>query len=146
MPVTIYIRRSDGTEKITLNTEVDLGIDDDNIEGELSRMGQILGEYGIHFAELKAQLAQDETHETKIKAYYDIWYRDPVNYSGKFTEPKIKCLVICHPKVLEALDRTNQTRISLFKAENLYRSLYQKSDCLRALAYKHRVEIKATGI
>lgn len=145
MPVTITIDRPSGPEDVVLNTEIDCGIDDDNIDAELSRMGQILAEYGVHFAELRGQLAIDETAASRMVAYYDLWFRDPANYSGKITEGKIKSLVISQPAVILVGDKVNQTKVHLFKVENLYRSLYQKADCLKALAYKHRVEIKATG-
>ena len=143
--VTLVIDRPNGPEEVKLDTERDFGIDDENIDAELCRMGQILCEYGGFFAELRAQLVKDETDESRVKDYYDLWFRNPDNYKEKVTETKIKSLVGSQPAVQAAGDKVNATKGYLFKIENFYRSLYQKADCLKCLAYKHRVEIKATG-
>lgn len=149
--VEIQVERptAEGFKSVTvaLNTEKDFGIDEDNLDAELCRMGQILCEYGEIFGELRAQLARDETIESRWRDAQDLEERKRPAPKGKKspTEAKIKALVNGHEHVRAAEDKVNHTKRNLYKAENFYRSLHRKCDCLQALTYKHNREIKATG-
>lgn len=126
-------------EEIEIGEISDFQIDEANVEGELCQAGSHLAFYGSLVADLKAfvsrkKLALDEYNSfqaQKIRAE-----------STKITENNIKEKVKLEPEYKRLMEEFIIAERDLTKAENLYKSQIKKTDCVIAMSYAKRQEIR----
>lgn len=127
------------SEEIEIGEISDFQIDEANVEGELCQAGSHLAFYGSLVADLKAfvsrkKLALDEYNSfqaQKIRAE-----------STKITENNIKEKVKLEPEYKRLMEEFIIAERDLTKAENLYKSQIKKTDCVIAMSYAKRQEIR----
>lgn len=126
----------------TFNTAKDFLIIEDDLDGELCRMGQLLVEYGTTWSDLKSQVAR---HEEEQEAFYSQKASALRAATAKITADAVKETLKADPQYRQFVLRTLRSEQCMLRVEVWYKSLLGKKDCLIALAYKHRQEIKAMG-
>jgi len=124
------------------NTTKDFLIMEDDLDGELCKMGQLMVEYGSTWSDLKAQLAR---HEEEQEAFYSQKAVVLRAAQAKVTADSVKEQLRSDPDYRKFVLRSQRTEHIMLRVEVWYKSLLGKKDCLIALAYKHRQEIKAMG-
>lgn len=125
-------------QEISIDTDPDFTINEDDIDGELCKAGRLLCFYGDLAAELKGQALNAKTN----LEYWDATASQNIRSLGqKITEGNIKEKVLVNPERKEHLDFFQKSERDFQKIENLYRSQQKKVDCVIALAYKQRTEI-----
>ena len=120
-----------------LHVEEDFQIDDQDLDRELCRMGQLIASYGEVQAAVRASLARRE--ETAEQAYA----RAFLNHSQVTPKPTVdacKALATTDPKVAAANQEKIQWEEQALKIDNLFKGLLRKCDCLTALTYKQKAE------
>jgi len=126
----------------TFDTAKDFLIDETNLDGELCRMGQLMVEYGSTWADLKAQVARHDEEQEAFYAHKALGVRSS---KEKITADAVKETLKSDQEYRSFLLRTQRSEKFMLQVEVWYKSLLGKKDCLIALAYKHRQEIKAMG-
>jgi hypothetical protein len=135
-------------EKIDINPDDDLLVDDSNVDSELVKMGHLLGYYGDISARLKAQLARKEEDKEAVDAEIDKEIRDRYVLTARTgkekppTESKIKKEIIRHEKYQGALAILSATRLYYYRMDTLLKALIKKADAVNTLAYSQRAERK----
>jgi hypothetical protein len=124
------------------DTENDFRLDENNVDGELCKMGQQLLWYGDAYAELKAEAARKKEVTERVSAALDARHRAAMD---KPTEGKIRSAVLNDENYMNARNAELASTANLIRVETWYKSLNKKIDCLQALAYKQRIELKHTG-
>lgn len=140
----VPIERWDGQKWIEMdhhfNVERDFLIMEEDLDGELCRMGQLMVEYGTAWAELKAQAAR---HKEEQKAAYAREAAMLRTSGEKMTEARVEEMITAHSSYRVYVQRTNRSTFFSDMLEVWYKSLAEKSRCLNALAFKHGREIQA---
>lgn len=128
---------------IELDTDSDFDINEDLIDKELSRQGQLMVQYGDLMAEMQAML---QRKEEEVKYFYSVTaakFRSDAEKSGeRLTEDKLKERVIKSDEYQNALFQVHKCRADALKANNWWRSIVKKADMLNSLAYRQGQEIK----
>lgn len=122
--------------------EEDFPINEDDLDRELCRMGQLLVHYGSAWAELKAQVAR---HQEEQEAAYAEKARSVRATRDKITADAVKEEVRADPSYRWFVQRTNRSEGFLAQADIWYRSMHRRAECLNALAYKANRELKLMG-
>lgn len=148
---TIYVERLRQVEDVwqwvpepeQFDLEEDFKIDENNLEREMCRMGQLLVRYGTLAGELQANLTRKEEHVKLIKAKVGGVLRAQYEAQGtKITEGKLADEVIANDQYQEALRSVHVLRSETIQSEHWYRSAIKKSDMLNALAFRQNAELK----
>jgi len=127
----------------TFDTERDFTIDDENLDGEISRIGHLLCRYGTIAAEQNANLRRKEEWVKTVEAQVSIDLRKAAEQAGtKVTEPQLKAQTIVHPKYQAALAATHVLRADSDKADHWFRSLMKKADLLHSIGFRQSAEIR----
>jgi len=125
------------------DVEKDFSIDDDNLDGEISRMGHLLCRYGTVAAEQNANLKRKEEYAKTMEAQVSIDLRKAADTAGtKVTEPQLKAQTIVHPKYQAALASSHVLRGDSAKADHWFRSLMKKADLLHSMGFRQSAEIR----
>lgn len=124
---------------IKLDVEAAFKLDDNNLDAEICRMGQLLLEYGDLEAELKAQSARKKAAIDYVGSIIAGQIRD----SGKkLTESAIKEQVVLSDDYQNSVFLFQDAEKDSNKITNHFRSLQKKADLLIALTYKQKAEIR----
>jgi hypothetical protein len=128
-------------ETITFSEE-DFNINEDNVDGELCRSGNLLCFYGNLAAELKGLAVNNKSDLETWDAETSLKLRSEAEVSGKkLTEGRVREMVVSNPDRRGMQQRYIKAETDYQKAENLFRSQQKKADCVISLAYKQRTEI-----
>jgi len=128
---------------IEIDSDEHLTIDETNVDGELAKMGHVLGYYGDIAARLKTQLARKEEDLEAIEAHIDHSLRQSFAQVGqKFTETQLKKAIINDPTYKKSLDELQRNRVYSYRVDNLFKALVKKCDALNCLGYSQRQERK----
>lgn len=151
MNKTIYVERLRQVENVwqwvpepeQFDLEADFGIDEENLEREICRMGQILVRYGTIAGELQANLTRKEEYAKLIKAKVGGALRSQYETVGtRITEGKLADEVTAHVQYQEALTALHLLRAEAIQADHWYRSAIKKADMLNALAFRQNAELR----
>ena len=115
-------------------------IDESNIEKELCGVGRELAFFGGYTADLKANAA---TKRLELEAYDAQLALDiRKNPDEKITEGYVKERIKADPKHIELATEVIESEKQLNKADNYFRAHAKRADCIIAIAYKQRTELK----
>jgi hypothetical protein len=120
-----------------LHVETDFTIDDQDLDAELCRMGQLIACYGEVQAAVKASLARRE--EAAEQAYASAFLKQS-QVTPKPTVDACKAQATLDPTVMQANQEKIQWEEQALKIDNLFKGLLRKCDCLTALTYKMKAE------
>ncbi len=134
-------------EQIELDPQNDTMIDENNVDGELCKMGHLLAYYGDLSAKLKTQLARKEEDLDALEAMIDKKIRDK-ELAAAQTNPKLKPPTESFLKKRIRTEEEYQigvsilqaTRLHFYRVDNLLKAMIKKADALNALAYNQRQE------
>ena len=126
----------------SFNTIEDFKLDENNVDGELCAVGQMLLEYGEAYAELKAEVARKKELTERMDAILYAKFRATLE---KPTVGEINSAITNDASHQAARNEEIASTANLIKVEMWYKSLIQKIDCLKALAYKQRKELQNIG-
>ena len=133
-------------ESIEKNVSIkleDFSIDEANIEGELCQAGSLLCFYADLAAELDAKAANLKSRLEEVRALQSIEIRK--NHTGsRLTENMIDELICSDNKYNIEKRNLIEAQKEAAKANNLFRSMNQKIECLKALAYRMNRQEKHT--
>jgi hypothetical protein len=129
------------TDNIELGDQSTFTIDENNVDGELCQVGSELCFYGNLAAELKAQAASKklelDAHDSELALQIRSMESDK-----RVTEGFVKETIKKNVKHKELTEELIQAERDLLKVENLFKAQQKRADCIIALAYKQRTEIK----
>ncbi len=136
-------------EVVNVSPDEHLTINDQDVDSELVRMGQLVAYYGDLAAQLKAQLARREEDKEAVEAMLDLTFRDAAK-AAQAADPKVK------PPTVEGLKKAvareesylivvaeiQTARLHHYRVDNLMKALIKKADSLNTLAHNQRQERK----
>lgn len=129
--------------EVHLKTDEDFSINDDLLDKEICRQGQLMVQYGDIMADMQAML---QRREEEVKYTYSVVatkIRSDAEKTGqKLTVDQIKEKAIQQQEYQNALFLLHKCRADALKANNWWRSIAKKADLLNALAYRQGQEIK----
>lgn len=129
--------------KEIFNLEEDFSIDEENLNREICRMGQLLARYGTIDAEMNANLKRKEEQVKLVKAQVSGAIRSQAEAtSTKMTETKLDEQVTIHNNYQQILNELHVLRADALKVDHWWRSIVKKADLLNALAFRQNAEIK----
>jgi hypothetical protein len=124
------------------NLEADFAMDDQQIEMEVCRMGQLLVRYGTIAAEQNANLKRKEEFAKLMSARVSAAVRSDAEAHGrKTTEPQLKEEVTAHASYQAALAELHILRADAIKADHWFSALMKKADLLKSLCFRQGAEI-----
>lgn len=131
-------------EKFDLHT--DFSMNEDNLNAEICRTGQLMVRYGGLAAEQSANLARKEEHVKLIKSQVSAATRSQNEALGtKTTETALAETVTLDSTYQKALSELHVLRADSLKADHWWRSILKRADLLNAMAFRHNAEIKHMG-
>jgi len=152
MMETVYVERlrlNEGnewgwvTEVEQINPQGDFTIDENNIDAELCRMGQLLARYGSLAAELNTNLARKEEELKYVSARVSAALRSQGEANGKkLTVDQLKEEVILSVEYQGALAPLHVLRADAEKVKHWWRSAQAKADALNSLTYWRGAEMR----
>ncbi len=130
-----------------MEVEIDAGedtlIDENAVDKELQKMGNLLAYYGDIAAKLKAQFIRKEEQLDAVISAVDDQLRQAIVAEGdKPSEARLKKAVIKHPEYQKTVDILGVYRLYYYRVEGLVRALRAKADALNTLAHNQRLEKK----
>ena len=129
--------------KQDLDTENDFSMDEDNLNREICKMGQLLVKYGTLAAEQSANLSRKEEHVKLVKASLSGALRSQAEVDGtKLTIPDLADKVTVHVTYQQALSELHILRADAIKADHWWRSILKKAELLNAMAYRQSQELR----
>lgn len=121
----------------------DFDVDENNLVGEICRMGQLLVRYGSLTGDQQANLLRKEEGVKLVKASVSAAIRSTAEAEGKkLTENAISEQVVVSSNYQEALSELHVLRADAIKSDHWYRSMVKKADLLNALAFRQNAELK----
>jgi len=130
----------------TFDLQKDFSIDEENINGEICRMGQLLVRYGSVAAEQEANLKRKEEYAKLVYAQVSGANRSNFEKEGvKVTDSKLSETVIQSDEYQRALANLHVLRADAVKSEHWWRSIIKKAELLNALAFRQNAEIRKMG-
>jgi hypothetical protein len=149
--VTVYLEQLEGEQfvarPIELTPDIDIQIDENNLDAEMCRAGQLLVYYGDLSAELKAQSARKKDYKEAIYSQLaQLTRSEAEKESRKVTEGVVKEKVLTNPDYINTQQEHNVAEMFAQKVDNFFRAQQKRVDLLIALAYKQRAEIQKGGL
>lgn len=131
------------TECEQLDVEGDFAINEDQIEREICRMGQLMARYGELAAVQEANLKRLEEKAKYVAAQLSGAIRSTAEKSGqKTTEGKILEELTQQPEYQSVLAILHTLRADAIKADHWWRAIIKKADLLNALCYRQSAEFR----
>jgi len=130
----LHVDTNQGVKIVTIDPN-DFSIDEANLEGELCNAGVLLCYYGDLAAELDAKASNMKNLVDEARGLECINLRNQ-NSGKKLTENMLEELIVSS-KAYQVLRSTlvNAQKEAL-KAQNLFRAMNQRVECLKALSYR----------
>lgn len=129
--------------KEEFDLEADFAINEEGLNAEICRMGQLLVRYGNLDAEQRANLQRKEEHAKLVKANCSAAIRSEAETKGqKITVGEIEEKTIAHPIYQQALSELHILRADANKADHWWRAIIKKAELLNAAAFRQNAEIK----
>lgn len=126
-----------------VDTKVDFSIDEDNLNVEICRTGQLLVRYGDLAANMSTNLKRKEENVKYVQARVAGALRSSAEATGsKLTEPQLAAKVVEDDQYQQALSELHAVRANALRADHWWRSIVKKTDLINALAYRQNAEIK----
>lgn len=149
---TMYVEkltRNDNDEWVWASTAImldpmeDFSMDEDNLNRDICKMGQLMVKYGSLAAEQGANLARKEENVKLVKASLSAALRSQAEVDGdKLTIPDLADKVTIHATYQQALSELHILRADSLKADHWWRSIVKKADLLTSMAYRQSAELK----
>jgi hypothetical protein len=125
------------------DTEADFAMDEDNLNKDICRMGQLMVKYGSLAAEQGANLSRKEENVKLVKASLSAAMKSQAEVDGrKLTIPDLSDKVTVHPTYQTALSELHILRADSLKADHWWRAIVKKADLLTSMAYRQSAELK----
>lgn len=125
------------------DTEKDFSMDEQNLNSDICKMGQLMVKYGSLAAEQAANLSRKEEHVKLIKASLSGALKSQAEVDGaKLTIPDLSDKVTVHPTYQQALSELHVLRADSLKADHWWRAIVKKADLLTSMAYRQSAELK----
>lgn len=132
----VHVNQEDGNPVAYDFDPKHFSTDDEEIDLELCNIGKLLLNYGEIEAALRFEVGKGEANLERVGALVDADIRNKA--TEKLTEPKIKNKVVLSEPYKAAKESVNISRRNHAMARWAMVALQQKSECLRALAYRDR--------
>jgi hypothetical protein len=128
---------------VKVNDHVDFTINDELIEADMCRLGQLLCTYGDLQAETKSTLARKEEELKQIYAQEALNVREMLRKAGeKSTESIVNETVLVSFNYTMKQAEVQLARSVAYRCENWWRSIQKKADLIQSLAYRQGAELK----
>lgn len=125
------------------DTPTDFSIDEDSLNTEICRIGQLMVKYGDLAARMNANLKRKEENVKYIHSKVASMRRSSAEATGeKMTEGKLSEYVTVDDLYQQALLELHIMRADALRADHWWRSITKKADMLNALAFRQNAEIK----
>jgi hypothetical protein len=125
------------------DTEADFSMDEDNLNTDICKMGQLMVKYGTLAAEQSANLSRKEEHVKLTKASLSAAFKSQAEVDGtKLTIPDLADKVTIHATYQQALSELHILRADSLKADHWWRAIVKKADLLTSMAYRQSAELK----
>lgn len=129
--------------EVIIDANEDTLIDENNVDKELTNMGNLLSYYTDIASKLKAQYIRKEEQLDAVISAVDDQLRQAIVAAGeKPSEARLKKAVIKHPEYQKTVDILGVYRLYHYRVEGLVRALRAKADALNTLANNQRQEKK----
>jgi len=121
----------------------DFAINDNQVEREICRMGQLMARYGTIAAELEANLKRKEEKIKYVAASLAAAIRSTAETKGtKMTEGKLQEELIQRQEYQDALNGLHGLRADAAKSDHWWRAILKKADLVNSLSYRQGAEYK----
>lgn len=128
-------------EKVSFDLHSDFTINDDDLEGEACKLGQLLVQYGDVYAKLKTQLTRQEEQLKQVAAITAQRIRkEAAENKEKVTENVVNERTLSDSYYVSFQGAVNRTRENYFRAESWWRSIQQKCDLVKMIGYRQKAE------
>lgn len=118
-------------------------MDDEQLENEACRMGQIMLLYGEAYAVKRAALLSQEDNVKKVYGAVSLTIRSRAEKEGiRITEDRIEQMTRTSEEYQTAVKDLNVARLESLRASAWWTTAQQKSDLIRMLGYRQSSEIK----
>ena len=125
------------------DTIKDFSIDENNLNYEICRMGQLMVQYGDLAARMEANLKRKEESVKYVQARIAGAERSQAEASGtKMSENKLVELVTVNAQYQQILSELHVLRADALKAKHWWASIIKKADLLNALTFRQNAELK----
>lgn len=129
--------------EVEIDSSEDTFIDDNAVDKELTKIGNLLAYYSDLAAKARAQyIRKEEGLDAVISAVDDQLRQAIVEAGEKPTESRLKKAVIKHPEYQKTVDILGVYRLYHYQLEGLVRALRAKAEALNVLAHNQRLEKK----
>ncbi len=129
--------------EVIIDANEDTLIDENSVDKELQKMGNLLAYYSDIASKLKAQFIRKEEQLDAVISAVDDQLRQAIVAAGdKPSEARLKKAVIKHPDYQKTVDILGVYRLYHYRVEGLVRALRAKADALNTLAHNQRLEKK----
>lgn len=129
--------------EVEIDSSEDTMIDDNAVDKELTKIGNLLAYYSDIAAHLKAQyIRKEEGLDAVISAVDDQLRQAIIEAGDKPSEARLKKAVIKHPEYQKTVDILGVYRLYHYQLEGLVRALRAKAEALNVLAHNQRLEKK----
>jgi len=129
-----HVDTDQGIRLIEINSD-DFSIDEMNIESELCKAGVLLCYYSDLAAELDAKAANLKNKADEVRGKQAIELRK-VHTGSRLTENMLDEMIVTSPGYQTIRSLLVEAQKEAFKASNLFKSMNQRVECLKALSYR----------
>lgn len=141
--VTVYHDQ----KEVTIDLEIVLRIDENNITGAFLNQASIYGYFAILQAEAERRVSITDMEKDQYYADTDLYMRKKSELAEKKpTEPQIKSMVLMDQDYQDALDRHAQAQEDLSTIKAIVNALKMRADMLISLGAHLRQEYSMTGM
>lgn len=142
MNQSVYIERDGELEEVSFNAD-DFSIDETTIDATLCNMGRLILQYGTIEAEVKLRVGRLASELERVEALLDSKVRKELREKGdKATEAAIRHAIIADEDYQNYVQALNQAERDQALMKWAMSALLNKSECLRAYAYRERQSMK----
>ena len=140
----VFLENEDGELQQVDLVPDDFGIDETMIDASLCQMGKLILNYGTLEAEVKLREGRLAAELERVAALLDNQIRaDFLERGEKATEAKIANTITMNEDYQAYVQALNQARRDVAMMKWAMTALIQKSECLRAYAYRENQSMKA---
>ena len=143
MNQSVYVEQGDDLVEIELVSE-HFSIDESAIDATLCQMGKLILDYGTIEAEVKLREGRLAAELERVGALLDKTVRDDLLAKGeKLTEARVAHGITLDQNYQAYVAALNQARRDVAMMKWAMSALINKSECLRAYAYRENQSLKA---
>lgn len=140
----VFLENEDGELQQVDLVPDDFGIDETMIDASLCQMGKLILNYGTLEAEVKLREGRLAAELERVAALLDNQIRaDFLERGEKATEAKIANTITMNEDYQAYVQALNQARRDVAMMKWAMSALINKSECLRAYAYRENQSLKA---